>query len=439
MTQALFGNLNNTLNQQNMADNLSNLKGSVKTTSFDNKNTDFQQLFAKQNAISQNDKSKNQSILTPAKTNYIGNSSLPQKASGEKTTLAASVENIYQDINDLMSLLKLENIDESSDKEIVEGAVEEVAEVVEETVEDTVADIATEISDNVDILSTIQNVIAPQSTVVVQNEDVQADEDINLDDELTVTLNGKDLDSFLNDFELNNVAEEVIIAKPDIKSNEVESKSLDELVDEETLKELNIESIEVETSNDDSSADDFMQNQTPEEHGIKAMLNTQPDFAEVKTEIQTSVQAAQKVSQTTQTTSDKIIEQISKQMENLQNGSKVNLIMNPESLGKVSIQLINTEEGLSAQFTVATQDAKNLIMKGLDGLKETLLAHGVNVDNVTVKLSEAQEGEYNSDWTEQEGSRGGNKEQNQNKQNKEQENFEQMMSFEKNDIENGNV
>ena len=338
-----------------------------------------------------------------------------------------------------MSLLKLENIDESSDKEIVEGAVEEIAEVVEETVEDTVADIATEISDNVDILSTIQNMIAPQSTVVVQNEDVQADEDINLDDELTVTLNGKDLDSFLNDFELNNVAEEVIIAKPDIKSNEVESKSLDELVDEETLKELNIESIEVETSNDDSSADDFMQNQTPEEHGIKAMLNTQPDFAEVKTEIQTSVQAAQKVSQTTQTTSDKIIEQISKQMENLQNGSKVNLIMNPESLGKVSIQLINTEEGLSAQFTVATQDAKNLIMKGLDGLKETLLAHGVNVDNVTVKLSEAQEGEYNSDWTEQEGSRGGNKEQNQNKQNKEQENFEQMMSLEKNDIENGNV
>ena len=219
MTQALFGNLNNTLNQQNLADNLSNLKGSVKTTSFDNKNIDFQQLFAKQNAISQNDKSKNQSILTPAKTNSNGNSSSPQKASGEKTTLAASVENIYQDINDLMSLLKLENIDESSDKEIVEGAVEEIAEVVEETVEDTVADIATEISDNVDILSTIQNMIAPQSTVVVQNEDVQADEDINLDDELTVTLNGKDLDSFLNDFELNNVAEEVIIAKPDIKSN----------------------------------------------------------------------------------------------------------------------------------------------------------------------------------------------------------------------------
>ena len=78
-------------------------------------------------------------------------------------------------------------------------------------------------------------------------------------------------------------------------------------------------------------------------------------------------------------------------------------------------------------------------MKGLDGLKETLLAHGVNVDNVTVKLNEAQDSEYNSDWTEQEGSRGGNKEQNQSRQNKEQEDFEQMMSFEKDSIENGNV
>lgn len=61
------------------------------------------------------------------------------------------------------------------------------------------------------------------------------------------------------------------------------------------------------------------------------------------------------------------------------------MVLNPESLGKVSIQLINTKEGLSAQFTVATQEARNLIMKGLDGLKDTLMSHGVSVDNVSVK------------------------------------------------------
>lgn len=426
MTQALLGNLNNILSQQNLAENLSGLKSSIQTTTSNNQGTNFKQLFDKQNAKVQDSQSGSnpnnlQGTLGSMKENVTNNISNFAKNAGEKITQAASVDNVYQDIQDLMAMLNPENSDDNA-----------------ETAEAT--DSISEVTDNAAIISTIQNMIQPQQAIL-QNNDNTDEVEVNLDDELSVTLNGKDLDSFLSDFGINNAAEEeVAIVKPAVQTDEVEdAKSLEELVDEDTLKELNIESIEVETSNDDASSDDFMQNQTPEEHGIKAMLNTQSDFAEIKAETQASAQTTQKTSQVSQTTSDKIIEQISKQMENLQNGSRVNLIMNPESLGKVSIQLINTEEGLSAQFTVATQDAKNLIMKGLDGLKETLLAHGVNVDNVTVKLNEAQDSKYNSDWTEQEGSRGGNKEQNQSRQNKEQEDFEQMMSFEKDNIENGNV
>lgn len=416
MTQALLGHLNNMLSQQNLTDNLSGLKSSIQTTTSNNQGTNFQQLFDKQNAKVQDNQINKQGTLGSMKENITSNISNVVKNAGEKITQAASVDNVYQDIQDLMAMLNPENSEDNAE-----------------------TDVESEDADSNEILSTIQNIIQPQQALL-QNNDNTDEVEVNLDDELSVTFNGKDLDSFLSDFGINNAAEEeVAIVKPAVQSDDVDGKSLEELVDEDTLKELNIESIEVETSNDDASSDDFMQNQTPEEHGIKAMLNTQSDFAEIKAETQASAQTTQKTSQVSQTTSDKIIEQISKQMENLQNGSRVNLIMNPESLGKVSIQLINTEEGLSAQFTVATQDAKNLIMKGLDGLKETLLAHGVNVDNVTVKLNEAQDSEYNSDWTEQEGSRGGNKEQNQSRQNKEQEDFEQMMSFEKDSIENGNV
>lgn len=416
MTQALLGHLNNMLSQQNLTDNLSGLKSSIQTTTSNNQGTNFQQLFDKQNAKVQDNQINKQGTLGSMKENITSNISNIVKNAGEKITQAASVDNVYQDIQDLMAMLNPENLDDNAE-----------------------TDVESEDADSNEIISTIQNIIEPQQALL-QNNDNTDEVEVNLDDELSVTFNGKDIDSFLSDFGINNAAEEeVAIVKPAVQSDDVDGKSLEELVDEDTLKELNIESIEVETSNDDASSDDFMQNQTPEEHGIKAMLNTQSDFAEIKAETQASAQTTQKTSQVSQTTSDKIIEQISKQMENLQNGSRVNLIMNPESLGKVSIQLINTEEGLSAQFTVATQDAKNLIMKGLDGLKETLLAHGVNVDNVTVKLNEAQDSEYNSDWTEQEGSRGGNKEQNQSRQNKEQEDFEQMMSFEKDNIENGNV
>ena len=67
-------------------------------------------------------------------------------------------------------------------------------------------------------------------------------------------------------------------------------------------------------------------------------------------------------------------------------------------------------------------------MNGLEGLKDNLLAHGVNIDNVSVKLEKTTESENPSDWTEQEGSRGGNKQQGSQKQKKDDEKpFEQMM------------
>ena len=213
-------------------------------------------------------------------------------------------------------------------------------------------------------------------------------------------------------------------------AEETDGKSLEELVDEDTLRELNIESVEADTSSGEEESADLMQNQTAEEQGVKAMLHADADFGEVKAEVQSNVSTqAPKSTGNSDVTPSKIIDQISKQMENMNTGSRVNIVLNPESLGKVSVQLINTKEGLSAQFTVATQDARNLILKGLDGLKDTLLAQGVNVDNVTVKLSETQESEYNADWTEQEGSRGGNKEQGSYKGQKEKEKFEEMMSF----------
>ena len=64
---------------------------------------------------------------------------------------------------------------------------------------------------------------------------------------------------------------------------------------------------------------------------------------------------------------------------------------------------------MSAQFTVATQEARELLMRNVDGLREALLSHGMNVDNLNVKLSDTQKSSYNQDWTEQDSSQGGNK------------------------------
>ena len=195
-------------------------------------------------------------------------------------------------------------------------------------------------------------------------------------------------------------------------------------LDEDMIKELNVESIKAEV---DSGQDDSLLNrQTPEEYGIKAMLHTASEKVDVSfSDIQSKIVKPNAVN----ISPEKIIEQITKHLDNLKSGAKISMVLNPESLGKVNIQMINTKEGLSVQFTVATQDVKELIMKGIDGLKETLLTNGVGVDNVSVKVNETEESSYNQDWTEQEGSKGGNKgQQNPDKNEKEKGLFEKTIA-----------
>lgn len=301
------------------------------------------------------------------------------------------------------------------------------------------------------ITNTIQTLIPNSSISEKNNCDTSVETNSSndeTDNDLDVTINGESLDITLKNFGIDSSSDETTssqitnLTKKDTSIKDTDAEALEEIIDEDTLKDLKIESIEVETgdSSSNNNSSDLMQNQTPEEQGIKAMMNIDGDFADIKVDTvkNTTNNQISKPSSPTEFGPSKIIEQISKQLEGLNNSSKVNIVLNPESLGKVSVQLINTKEGLSAQFTVATQDARNLIMKGLDGLKDTLMAHGVSVDNVTVKMNETQESGYQADWTEQEGSRGGNKEQNPNREHKEQQKFDEMMSNIDNN-ENGKI
>ena len=413
MTQALLNNLISN-NQQSFSDKL----GAKDFTQ-----SDFQNVLDKQTDLQ-------------TKANAVKDSIGGMKKTAENTfqKLQDKIQETYKEVGS-ESALNL-SLASAEDTEVTNSAIES---------EDTVSENTT----SEDVETTLQNLVQPlveqitnqieqvEDTVKNVAEKVISNVSETLEDELNVTINGIDLDKMLEDFGFNNTDDlpEIQPLKAE-NTEESEGKTLEELVDEDTLRELNIESVETDTSSGEEESSDLMQNQTAEEQGIKANLQqADANFGELKTDSTQSnvLLQATKPAGNSDVTPSKIIDQISKQMENMNTGSKVNIVLNPESLGKVSVQLINTKEGLSAQFTVATQDAKNLIMKGLDGLKDSLLAQGVNVDNVTVKLSETQESEYNADWTEQEGSRGGNKEQGSRKGQKEKEHFEEMMSFAQNE------
>lgn len=404
MVKALLNSINNIPNttaqlNSSMSDNVSK--------------TDFEKLFDKQKSLTSNDK-------RPEDKTKDDDEESSEKAVSPNDTFAGSVA---YDIRQLIAFLKSAGDDTSSNTE--ETEVQDID--------------GTETLDADEITKKLLNLEEEDDDKKKDDGETEVQSEPEVETQ-TDDLTNNNIDSFLEDFEVTT--EEVQSnSETQTTSKEVSKEteqSLEDIIDEDQLKELKIESIEAETS-DSTGEDDIMQNQTPEEQGVKAMLQADADFAEVKTEAKPAqtVQNTTKPTSSSEVTSNKIIEQITKQMEGMYNGSKVNMVLNPESLGKVSIQLINTKEGLSAQFTVATQEARNLIMKGLDGLKDTLMSHGVSVDNVSVKINDAQESEYNADWTEQEGSRGGNKEQGSQKEQRGKEQFEQMMSFIEN--ENGKV
>jgi len=398
----------------NSINNIPNTTAQLNSAASDNvSKTDFEKLFDKQQSLASNDK-------RPEDNTKDDDEESSEKAVSPNDTFAGSVA---YDIRQLIAFLKSASDDTSSNTE--ETEVQDID--------------GTETLDADEITKKLLNLEEEDDDKKKDDGETEVQSEPEVETQ-TDDLTNNNIDSFLEDFEVTT--EEVQSnSETQTTSKEVSKKteqSLEDIIDEDQLKELKIESIEAETS-DSTGEDDIMQNQTPEEQGVKAMLQADADFAEVKTDAKPAqtVQNTTKPTSSSEVTSNKIIEQITKQMEGMYNGSKVNMVLNPESLGKVSIQLINTKEGLSAQFTVATQEARNLIMKGLDGLKDTLMSHGVSVDNVSVKINDAQESEYNADWTEQEGSRGGNKEQGSQKEQRGKEQFEQMMSFIEN--ENGKV
>ena len=186
----------------------------------------------------------------------------------------------------------------------------------------------------------------------------------------------------LNSLAVKQTATEDILKEDDTSENSLE---IDDM-----LKELNIESVSSET---DLSGDSYMNNQqSPEEYSVKVMLNNHTDKFDIH--FDKTVNASNSV-KAAEFSPEKIIEQITKHMDSIKSNSKVSMVLNPESLGKINLQIMNSKDGLSAQLTVMTNDVKELLMKGLDGLKEALITNGVAVDNILVKVSEPEESYYN--------------------------------------------
>ena len=473
MTQALINSLKILSEMQpNLTDKMSKNAGMDFGKIFEIKTDDMSQnaknvqQYAEKNQMS---KTANNWYKMPEKTNY------EQKQNQNKTIQNQNTEfnNDNKNINN--GPVKDENVQSEDEKLILNGYVEENSKNEEQETEDAVS-----VAENAIILIEDEELITNITEETEETEDNQettiTDEDSTMYKELitlenptafimlqtqvsqtvkqalqteqtdiaeqnvnirtnTQLLNENDNAeaAVLKQFEVAATKDTVFVNSVTKKTaNSVSDKDrLSNVINKNMLKEMNVQVINAQSAESESSMGDLMQNQTPQEQTARIMIQGDMKYESVAAETLKNVSQTKTVN----INPSKIIDQITKQLDGMVNNSKINLVLNPGTLGKLNLQLMNTKEGLIAQFTAATTEARDILMKGLEGLKESLLAQGINVDNVSVRLEET-DGEYKQDYTEQEGSKGGNKHQGAKKQKEDEKNFEEMMFEQEN---NGNV
>ena len=376
-------------------------------------------------------------LLSKEDTNLLNT----EKNVGKDLISQKMVEDLNITIEDI-SDSQIENVsDDSTLMDSTEQAVKYMMDKETATGSDVTVEPDVEIK-NVDTKNVVlkdtslqTNEVAVDMTVAESSEvteDLVVDTELNKDNKLASDSVSSDTSSDLQDVE--SVADDVDSTMEENNSSSDENaqgETQDDNVKAEDKSELKKNFFTSSVSEDVEPVDtqaDTNNMQTVETVSVHK-VHSQQSTMTVGT--QTTASASNQVN----ISKEDVLAQIHSklQMMNSTSNAKLTMVLNPESLGKVSIQLINTKDGLTAELQVASQTVKDILDSNLSNLKDTLSAQGVQVNDMSVKVSQS-ENNADMDYTEQEGN-GGNK-QEQEKRHKEQEKeFEKMFSKFQNDEE----
>lgn len=233
----------------------------------------------------------------------------------------------------------------------------------------------------------------------------------------------------------------LIQANVEIKTKEAENPEQKQAIKDvlqkavltqEMLDATNARVVSVETN---LPSDNLLNKQSAQEQGLKSLMETNQqnnqnlNIASTKTSFDKTVDITQNAKEISK--SDILTQIHTKLTEAKEEGStKITIILKPESLGKVNLELINGKDGLIARMTAENVQVKELLEKNLDTLKSSLSTQGVNVNEVNIKVEniEKQSNEMLNFEYQQKNMQ--NEEESQedlkNAQNKEQENQNEL-------------
>lgn len=150
--------------------------------------------------------------------------------------------------------------------------------------------------------------------------------------------------------------------------------------------------VESETSSDTNSGAAFSQGNASEQIIKMSVENAQSVKAtgseNFNVHMDKQVQSPSQVQQVKDLNLNKsdIMSQINQKLDEMHQGSsKVTIILKPENLGRIQLEVMNTQDGITAKMLTDNQQVKELLDKNMEALKSQLSAQGVNVNNIKIE------------------------------------------------------
>lgn len=272
-------------------------------------------------------------------------------------------------------------------------------------------------------------IIADKKDTIVQKNDSKL-----LSNEKDVNYENQDLQDVINLDETVEVSDAVknMSTKINTNKNSKENSLNDVKISKKDLEELKVK-IEEISFEETSSSGEFQSNQqTAQEDLIKLSIDGIDSLTKNHKPENLNVNFAKVLNQTNtkELSQENIVSQIYSKLQNMHQGSKMVMTLNPESLGKVQVELVNSKTGLIAQMSVTNNAVKDILSKDIDGLRAALNSQGITVDSINIKLDENSNDSGKNDYLDQEKNKD-NKEQGFSKNKKdENERKEQQKLFE---------
>lgn len=279
-------------------------------------------------------------------------------------------------------------------------------EVTSTVSKETINNVKPENNTDVTVKTAKESLAADTSRLTVNIEQDVQEEPVIIDTKPVTPLDTKQQESDLEIKVTDEVASQVRDNNvTGIENKDTTSKVKDKAVETMTaLKDKDTTVVDVKTSNSDNNTESSLSQNNANEtvaklnvqnnNVVSAHIDSAESFVN-KLDTQLSMnQGAQR--ETVQLNQNDILSQMNAKFEQLQQQSsnKVSIVLQPESLGKVSVEIMNTKEGIVAKMTAENHQVKELFDKSLESLKSSLAAQGVNVNSI--KVESAQESSNNA-------------------------------------------